>query len=179
MVDLAEIQAAYYMVAAIGVLVAAGFYVLNLRATNKARRTQLLNSLLSFTSSYDGMKRGEELLSLQWKDYDDWDKKYGNDLDIAASRYVIFGQYDPVGHLLKEGELDKKTVYHLIGLGAVSLWPKYEPVIRELRIRFNGSDWLEGFEYLSGEMMRIKKQKSPGYMAPDVFYKMPQPSFGP
>jgi hypothetical protein len=32
MVDLAEIQAAYYMVAATGVLVAAGYYVLNMSA---------------------------------------------------------------------------------------------------------------------------------------------------
>jgi hypothetical protein len=33
MVDLSEIQAAYYMVAVTGVLVAAIYYVLNMRAT--------------------------------------------------------------------------------------------------------------------------------------------------
>ena len=39
MVDLPEIQTAYYMIAAIGVLVAAIYYVYNMRAT---RRTQEL-----------------------------------------------------------------------------------------------------------------------------------------
>jgi len=35
MVDLAEIQAAYYMVAATGFLVAAVFYILNLRISQR------------------------------------------------------------------------------------------------------------------------------------------------
>lgn len=62
----------------------------------------------------------------------------------------------------------------MYGLGVISFRVKYEPIIRELRVRFNGSDWMEGFEYLAGEMMKIKRQKSPGYVVPDAFYKMPQ-----
>jgi len=41
MVDLVEIQAAYYMVAATGVLVAAGYYVLNMRTQTRTREAQL------------------------------------------------------------------------------------------------------------------------------------------
>jgi hypothetical protein len=48
MVDLAEIQAAYYMVAATGVLVAAVYYVMTIRTTQRnlkenleTRQTQL------------------------------------------------------------------------------------------------------------------------------------------
>ena len=41
MVELAEIQAAYYMVAATGVLVAAIYYVFNMRATLQTRQAQL------------------------------------------------------------------------------------------------------------------------------------------
>ena len=40
MVDLAEIQAAYYMVAATGVLVAAIYYVYNMRAAERNKNRQ-------------------------------------------------------------------------------------------------------------------------------------------
>ena len=46
MVELAEIQAAYYIVAATGVLVAATYYILNLRETNKNRRITLTNTMM-------------------------------------------------------------------------------------------------------------------------------------
>jgi hypothetical protein len=39
MVELAEIQAAYYMVAATGVLAAALYYIYNVRANQKTART--------------------------------------------------------------------------------------------------------------------------------------------
>jgi hypothetical protein len=41
MVDLSEIQAAYYMVAATGVLVAAVFYIMNLREQRRNARLTL------------------------------------------------------------------------------------------------------------------------------------------
>ncbi len=41
MVELAEIQAAYYMVAATGVLVAAIYYVYNMRAAERNKKIQL------------------------------------------------------------------------------------------------------------------------------------------
>lgn len=46
MVELAEIQVAYYMVAATGVLIAAAYYVLNMRATLQTR--QAFNSCAGF-----------------------------------------------------------------------------------------------------------------------------------
>jgi hypothetical protein len=42
MVDLAEIQAIYYMVAATGVLIAAGYYVMNIRNAARDRRKQMI-----------------------------------------------------------------------------------------------------------------------------------------
>jgi len=161
-------------VAIFGVIAGFSYYVLTVRATNRNRRIQLITNLMTGLLSFEGIRRGEELLSLEWKDYDDFDEKYGNDLDLSASRYTIFGTYDRIGWLVMDNELDLKTTYNMYGLGVISFWVKYEPIIRELRVRFNGSDWLEGFEYLAGEMMKIKRQKSPGYVVPDAFYKMSQ-----
>ena len=41
MVELAEVQAAYYIVAVMGVLVAAGYYVLDMRAMQRNSKTAL------------------------------------------------------------------------------------------------------------------------------------------
>ena len=46
MVELAEIQFAYYMLAATGVLVAAIYYIISLRYNMKARETEIANILL-------------------------------------------------------------------------------------------------------------------------------------
>jgi len=41
MVDLAEIQAAYYMVAATGVLVAAAYYLMNIRTNQRNQELKM------------------------------------------------------------------------------------------------------------------------------------------
>jgi len=46
MVTLEEIQSVYYIVAATGVLVAAVFYILNMRETTRNRRLTLTNNLM-------------------------------------------------------------------------------------------------------------------------------------
>jgi hypothetical protein len=47
MVELAEIQTAYYMVAATGVLIAAIYYIFNMRATLQTRQAQLFTQYLN------------------------------------------------------------------------------------------------------------------------------------
>jgi len=60
MVDLAEIQAAYYMVAATGVLVAAVYYVMTLRTTQRNMKANLETRQAQFMSQIS-----EDLTSLE------------------------------------------------------------------------------------------------------------------
>jgi hypothetical protein len=62
MVTLEEIQSAYYMVAATGVLVAAVFYILNMMETTRNRRMALTNNLMQNFTSEEGSKRWAELM---------------------------------------------------------------------------------------------------------------------
>ena len=70
MVSFEEIQTAYYMVAATGVLIAAIFYVHNLRETAKNRRVTLTTSLMQPVLTKEGM-RDFELNSIDWSDLED------------------------------------------------------------------------------------------------------------
>ena len=56
MVGLTEIQTAYYMVAATGVLIAAVYYVLNMRVTLQTRQAQLFIPIYSTYHSDEYMK---------------------------------------------------------------------------------------------------------------------------
>ena len=53
MVSFEEIQAAYYMVAATGVLVAAVYYVFNMRAAIKTREAQLFMQIFEIFRNED------------------------------------------------------------------------------------------------------------------------------
>jgi len=173
MVDLAEIQAAYYMVAATGVLVAAVFYILNLRETTRNRRVALTQNLIQTLNSMESIKAQGELMNMEWKNYEDFEKKYGSDnnLDNYSKRFFFFYNLEAIGQLLRDGLADADTLYGVIWNTTLSVWHKFLPTIEENRRRYSGKDAWSGFEYLVDEMMRIKKQRDPNYVLPLEFTK--------
>ena len=75
MVNLAEIQAAYYMVAATGVLVAAIYYLFSIRETKRNRRINTTAALLQSMLSREMMRIEGGLMEMELKDFDDFYKK--------------------------------------------------------------------------------------------------------
>jgi len=53
LVDLAEIQATYYMVAATGVIIAAAYYIYNIRTSRKTHELQVTMQVLALFSNKD------------------------------------------------------------------------------------------------------------------------------
>jgi hypothetical protein len=170
MVDLGEIQAAYYMVAATGVLVAAIYYVYNMREQRRNRRITLTQSLIQSFSSPETFRIQGELMNMEWSDYDDFEKKYGSDynVDNYAKRMYIFYYFEALGDLLKAGLADAETLYSVIWLVPITVWMKFLPTITENRKRYTGKDGWSGFEYLVNRMLEIKRQHDPGYVVPDA-----------
>jgi hypothetical protein len=173
LVDLAEIQAAYYMVAATGVLVAAGYYIMILREQTRSRRLTQTNTLMQQIRTLETSRTWIELMNMQWSDYDDFEKKYGSDFNAEnfAKRNHMWTQYDTIGNLLEAGILDRESVYRVLSFGASWLWAKFKPIIEENRKRYSGRDYMYGFEYLAGEMMKMKLERDPTYKVPETFAK--------
>jgi len=174
MVDLAEIQAAYYMIAATGVIIAAAFYVVNLREQRRSRRIAQTNELLKFFLTIEGQKIHLDLFEMKWSDYEDFERKYGTDTGEAgklncAMRNVYWYSYDTLGRQLKAGLIDRETLYGAVGLGAAWMWAKFRQVLEENRRRYSGRDAFEGLEYLAGEMLRMKLERDPSYKIPEAF----------
>ncbi|MGD0805725.1 MAG: hypothetical protein ABSA11_16815 [Candidatus Bathyarchaeia archaeon] len=172
MVDLGEIQAAYYMVAATGVLVAAIYYILNLRETRRNGRIALANNIIQKMTTSTGMRIYIDLLNYEWTDYDDFEKKYGSDNnpDSYAKRYSTWQYYNNLGFMVRDDVIDADRLFDLGGNGVPWLWAKFESVIRTQRKLYSlGSFWLWGFEYLSGEMLKVAKRRDPSYKIPDSY----------
>jgi hypothetical protein len=189
MVDLAEIQAAYYMVAATGVLVAAVFYILNLRISQKnqeisqknqelmlkaqqqtleARQMGLIENITSQLFNEDGMKRYYELMNFNWKDYDDFERKYGSDFNVEATakRFAAWTSFNSLGIMLRKGMVEAEDLYDLGVHGGISFWWKYQPIIEENRRRYNGSQYLKDYEFMVGELERVAMVRDPSFVKP-------------
>jgi len=187
MVDLAEIQAAYYMVAATGVIIAAIYYVYNMRISQRnstlalkaqeqnleTRKLQLITALTQQLFSKEAFMKYGELLNMEWRDYDDFEKKYGSDFNLEnyANRSSTNYTYNSIGFLLREGLVDSEVLYGFLGVSPSFLWYKFEDVIVESRRRYSGKDNYEDLEFLAKEMLRIKMMRDPEYKLPETFNK--------
>jgi hypothetical protein len=161
------------MVAATGVLVAAIYYVMNLREQRRNRRITFTQNVMQTFNTVENFKIQGELLNMEWKDYDDFEKKYGSDnnLDNYGKRMFFFYTFESMGKLLKEGLVDSETLYGVIGITVMTLWIKFLPTIAENRRRYTGRTGWQDFEYLYNELVKIKKQREPEYVMPDTLTK--------
>jgi len=96
MVDVVLLQSASYVAAAIGVCVAAFYYVMtlrsqqrNMKATLQTREAQLFMMLYNKTSSEEFTKHLLNIDSMEWSSYDDFKAKVIGDPEKAMSLQVI------------------------------------------------------------------------------------------
>ena len=184
LVGLVEIQAAYYMVAATGVLIAAVYYVLNIqnnrrnqelslraleqsaqaqKQTLETRQAQLLMSLYQRWSEPEFQDAYYEMMQWEWNDYDDYMEKYGWASNPAKwSLRVTIGTFlEGLGVFVKRGFIDPTLVDDLMSSYIVEFWQKHGPVTKEMRKRLNDPAAAEHIEYLYGVIYEIYRQQHP------------------
>jgi hypothetical protein len=120
-------------------------------------------------------KNGMELEKFEWKDYEDFERKYGtdNNVDTAAKRYALWQSANTMGLMLHKGMIDAEDLYDIGGSLLVFHWKKGESIVKEIRRRYWGSDYMRDFEYLNDEMIKIKLRRDPSYKVPESFRYIP------
>jgi hypothetical protein len=165
MVDLSEIQAAYYMVAVTGVLVAAGYYILNMRQTIENRKAQLFTQMTSILFTEDWIENATNLLRLTWTDFDDFARKYDSsvNMDHYKKRALVWNYLEQLGYYVKKGQITVEQLNTINGGGfwILGLWDRFGGVIRRYREVLNLPEYYLNFEYLAGEI--AKYQRARGY----------------
>jgi len=142
------------VIAAASVVVASIFAVLQLRHLVKTRQTDLVMRLYSTWGSDRLQEAREEIMTREFKDYDDAVKKYG-----AWSKEVfevgLF--FEGIGILLHRKLVDIELVDDLFSFAIKSVWEKLKPITEGSRKKFNRPQIFEWFEYLYNELQKRQR----------------------
>ena len=164
-----DIQTVSIAIASAGVLIAAIYYVLQIRHQTKARQdtartrqADLLMRLYSTWGSDDLQRATYTVFDLKFKDYDDYVKKYGSVVSETPAIVAVFRVgwfFNGIGVLLQSNLADIELIDKLFGYMVIWLWEILKPIVEAERKATNQPKSLEWFEYLYNEM---KKREQAG-----------------
>jgi len=164
MVELAEIQFAYYMLAATGVLVAAIYYIITLRYNMKAREMEIARYFTSEWLSDQGFQKYAIVMTMAWKDHEDFMANYGQSNPEMYGKWVsLFFSCEMLGILLKNKIVEAEKLYALGGFGVTQAWEKYKDIIQSRRDAGWGQDLFVNFEFFAKEMLKMKMKKDASF----------------
>ena len=163
MVEQVTFQTLFQFLQTVGILVGVYYYISTIRSNQKnqqmqleTRQAQLFMHIFNRFQEVEFRKNFNEIMTREWKDYDDWDRKYGRYTNPTAqaisSSIALF--FEGLGVLLKRGLLDIDIVGELMSTPVRRYWEKTNPIIIEMRDRSNREGALSSAEYLYDEMMK-------------------------
>ena len=153
-----DIQTVSIAIASAGVLVAAAYYVLQIRHQTKLRQTDLIMRLHSYSCSKEGMEAYQRMMSIEFDDYDDFVKKYGSRTAVGPEQtpVLMIGQFmEGIGVLLHKRLIDVETIRELFPV--LAAWRKLQPLVIGIR-KQEGYSAYEWFEYAYNEVKK-REQK--------------------
>jgi hypothetical protein len=165
MVDILLLQTVSIAIASAGVFAAAVYYILQLRHQSKVRQTDLLLKIYSTFGSEEFQKALAKTFNLDFKDYDEFVKKYYNtstgfvESPEIISMSMVNVLFEEVGVLLNRKLIDLGLVDDLFGYFVIPLWEKIRSAVEGWRRQFQTPRSLQQFEYLYNEMKKREQQK--------------------
>jgi len=160
----------------LSISLAAFYYISTLRNAQRNRQLQLETRQLDLYMKWqieltkpDFLKNWFEVSQLEWKDFDDFARKYSHNVNIenGSKRFSLWFYFDGLGYLLYRGMMDADTIFDMIGNGSIGHWNRFEPIIREFRERDGRPETWRWFEYLAQEMKKVREQRGlPEYIPP-------------
>jgi len=162
-----DIQTISIAIASASVIAGVIYYALQLRHQSKIRELDtIIRMNVSYSLSLSEWQQATlRVMNLQFKDYDDFVKKYGSlttETPTLMAVYMISNYSEGVGYLLKRKLVSINYVWDTFGLTAILFWEKLKPVIEGLRKEYNSPTSFEPFEYLYNEMKRKQHLQQKG-----------------
>ena len=148
---LIDIQTVTMVLASASVIAAVVYYVLDLQHQKKVRQSDLVLRLYATFGGNEFQESWTEFIKGDYKDYDDFVKKYNVRSNPAPESTYLF---EALGVLLKERLIDIGIVDDLFTGPSKWFWEKLKPIAEDIRKRFNYPQYAEHIEYLYNEMKR-------------------------
>ena len=158
-----DVQTVSIAIASASVVAGVVYYALQLRHQSKIRE---IDSIIRMSVSYnlsliEWQQAALKVMNLQFKDYDDFVKKYGSlvaETPTIMAVHTLSNYSEAVGYLLKRKLVSINYVWDVFGPTAILIWEKLKPLIEGLRKGFNSPTIYEPFEYLYNEMKKREQQ---------------------
>jgi hypothetical protein len=164
--DLTLLQPISWIAAAIGVCIAAFYYVMNLRETAKNRRAATSNNVQQLFLTEEWQQRFLDVMSMQWRDFDDFKKKYDSSVNPGSyvKRNSLLVQYDNIGRQYRSGVIDLDAFGSVSAYALVLTWLKFRPIIEGYRGSEYPRDGFSDFEYIADALEKRLKDRDPEFM---------------
>jgi hypothetical protein len=157
-----DVQTVSIAVASGSVVLAAIYYVLQLRHQTRMRQTDFIVRLYSTYGSKEFHEILVEMHSLRFNDYEDFVKTYGPWLSKGPAQTAVFmvsTYFSEIGTLLDRKIIDINFLYDIWGSTSINMnWEKVKPVILGLRKQFRDPRVFGSFEYLYNEVKKREQQ---------------------
>jgi len=151
-----DIQTVSIAVASAGILVAATYYILQIRHQTKLRQTDLVMRLYSTFGSKEFQDAWTRIESIEFKNYDEYVKKYGSGDYVQCATF-----FEGIGVLLQKKLIDIKLVDALFAIPLKHMYERMKPIIEGNKQQFHNQRVFEYFEYLYNEMNRREQKLRP------------------
>lgn len=150
-----DVQTVSIAVASAGVFLAAIYYILQIRYQKKMRQSDLVLRLYATFGSNEFQERWTEFIKGEYKDYNDFAKKYRIRSNPSPESCWLF---EALGVLLKNKLIDINLVDDLFTGPSKWFWEKLKPIAEDTRKTFNYPQYAEHIEYLYNEMKKREQQ---------------------
>lgn len=151
MVEQITFQTISIMIAAATVVIGVINSIISGRREENQRQEQLiLQRFQGYGLEYT--KAWLEVMNTRdWKTAEEFEKKYGNNIEFNSKLVYIMGVWRLAGASLKRG-VNPDLIFQLYNPNTVcKLWEQYEPVIKSRRERLNNPVLWENLEFLYSE----------------------------
>jgi hypothetical protein len=178
MVDLVTLQTISYMAGALGVCIAAIFYVLNLRISQRNQRLTLeTRQAQLFMNLYDKISSPETnrmIVNVQYygSSYPGWSEFYEKHVATNSALYQEFASvasyFNGLGILMKKGFVDVDMVEEFIANRVPVIWKGFYPIIRDFPawyVERNKDVLTEKYRMWSGFYYLVDELKKRGVVA--------------
>jgi hypothetical protein len=142
------------MLASASVIAGIIYYAFQIRHQTRIRQTDLVMKLYSTYGSKEFQEAWATVREFEFKDYDDFMKKYG--WSAAMSEVGLF--FEGVGVLLHKKLIDISVIDDLFTGPIKMTWEKMKPIIEGHRRQKQYPQFYEWLEYLYNEMKKREKQ---------------------
>jgi hypothetical protein len=157
-----DIQTVSIMLASASVIAGVVYYALQIRHQTKIRQTDLairINPLFNL-NAIEFQRAALKVISLEFKDYDDFNKKYGSlstEAPESIAVHTMMNFFEGIGNLLKNNLVSIDLVWTYYGEADILIWEKIRPLAKGLSKQL-GFQLDTPAEYLYNEMKK-RKQK--------------------